>query len=59
MSNLRHRAGTPYPRAIAVAARTMSTTSTAWTKLIRTKRLAEREQMNGGQQPSDRHRQYE
>ena len=39
MRNLLHRAGTPYPRAIAVAARTMSTTSTAWTKLIRAKRL--------------------
>jgi len=38
MSNLLHRAGTPYPRAIAVAARTMSTTRRAWTKLIRAKR---------------------
>src|SRR5713101_1075827 len=34
MRNLLHRAGTPYPRAMAVAARTMSTTRRAWTKLI-------------------------
>jgi hypothetical protein len=56
MSNLLHRVGTPYPRAMAVAARTMRTTSTAWTKLIRAKR---REQIQCGQQPSDRHGQYE
>src|SRR6266516_4916297 len=37
-----YRAGTPYPRAIAVAAKTMRTTSTAWTKLIRAKRVAAR-----------------
>src|SRR2546422_126869 len=33
---------TPYPRAMAVAARTMSTTSMACTTLIRAKRLAAR-----------------
>jgi len=37
-----YRAGTPYPRAIAVAAKTMRTTSNAWTKLIRAKPLAAR-----------------
>src|SRR5256885_12785941 len=38
-----YRAGTPYPRAIAVAAKTMRTTSNAWTKLIRAKPLAARD----------------
>src|SRR6266446_900769 len=37
-----YRAGTPNPRAIAVAASTIRTTSTACTKLIRAKRLAAR-----------------
>jgi len=35
-----HRAGTLYPRAKAVAASTISTTSVPWTKLIRAKQLA-------------------
>jgi len=37
-----HRAGTLYPRAKAVAASTISTTSVPWTKLIRAKQLAVR-----------------
>jgi hypothetical protein len=47
---------------MAVAARTMSTTSMPWTKLIRatagpdgTKSYTEGEQMECGQQPTDRH----